>query len=152
MALLTTQLHPKYGKDGRWTRDRGPALTLLDQLYGPVSPDLLAGVARIASVRDIHKIVPNDLPDLVTFADVNDPATVIEIDRNDLQATLGAGISWNEITLESTDEPITTGIDEKLPWLPDYRKNNLRLDGSNHGVKKDLSNILDWFGFDATPF
>jgi hypothetical protein len=152
VALLTTQLHPKYGKDVRWTRDRGPALTLLDQLYGPVSPDLLAGVARIASVRDIHKIVPNDLPDLVTFADVNDPATVIEIDRNDLQATLGAGISWNEITLESTDEPITTGIDEKLPWLPDYRKNNLRLDGSNHGVKKDLSNILDWFGFDATPF
>jgi hypothetical protein len=150
IALLTTQLHPKPGKDVRWSRDRGPALNLLDQLYGPVSPDLLAGVARIASVRDIHKIVPNDLPDLVTFADVDDPATVVEIDRNDLQATLGAGISWNEITLESTNEPITTGIVKKLPWLSDYRKNNLRLDGSNHGAGKDLANILSWFDFDQS--
>jgi hypothetical protein len=30
---------------------------------------------------------------------------------------LGPNITWNEIALESTDEPITTGIDKKLPWL-----------------------------------
>jgi hypothetical protein len=113
--LLTSQLHPKYGRDVRWSRDAGPEDNLLSQLYGPILPDLLDEVARLARARGTRKIVPNDLPDLVTFADVNNPATVIEVDRNDLQATLGAGVSWNEITLECTDEPITTGIENKLP-------------------------------------
>ncbi len=63
-------------------------------------------------------------------------------DPNDLQATLGPSITWNVITLESTDEAITTGIAMKLPWLPAYFEKNLRLDGSNHGAKSDLANIL----------
>ena len=40
---------------------------------------------------------------------------------NDLEATPGAGISWNEITLEITNERITKGIELKLPWTPAYR-------------------------------
>ena len=152
IALLTSQLHPKYGKDVRWSRDAGPAINLLTELYGPVLPDLLTGVARISGVRGIRKIIPNDLPNLVTFADVNNPATVIEVDRNDLQATLGAGVSWDEITLESTDEPVTTGIVRKLPWLPAYFEKNLRLDGSKYGMKTEnpLANILSWSDFEES--
>ena len=148
IALLTSQLQPKYGKDVRWSRDAGPAINLLTESYGPVLPDLLGGVARISGVRGIRKIVPNDLPDLVTFADVNNPATVIEVDRNDLQATFGAGVSWDEITLESTDEPITTGIVRKLAWIPAYFEKNLRLDGTNHHFRRELANTLDWSDFD----
>jgi hypothetical protein len=143
IALLTSQLHPKYGKDVRWSRDAGPAINLLTELYGPVLPDLLGGVARISGVRGIRKIVPNDLPDLVTFADVNNPATVIEIDRNDIQATLGAGVSWDEITLESTDEPVTTGIVRTLPWLREYLEKNLNLAGAQlTSRKRDPANVL----------
>jgi hypothetical protein len=147
IAMLTSQLHPKYGKNVRWSRDAGPDDNLLSQLYGPILPDLLDDVARLARARGTRKIVPNDLPDLVTFADVNDPATVIEVNRNDLQATLGTGVSWNEITLECTDEPITTGIENKLPWLLDYYRNNLRLDGANTISKDALANILGWEDF-----
>jgi hypothetical protein len=140
IALLTSQLHPKYGSDVRWSRDAGPEDNLLSQLYGPVLPDLLDDVARLAGMRGSHKITPNDLPDLVTFADVNDPATVIEVDRNDLQATLGAGVSWNEVTLECTDEPISTGIVKKLPWLSAYY--NTMLDGARYKDKNTLANTL----------
>src|SRR5579863_7070411 len=34
IALLTSQLHPKYGKEARWTRDAGPHSNLLSSLYG----------------------------------------------------------------------------------------------------------------------
>jgi hypothetical protein len=86
----------------------------------------------------------------VTFADVNDPKSVIEVDPNNLQATLGPNITWNEITLESTDEPISTGIEKKLPWLPAYYQNNLRLDGSKYGSKTDIANKLSWPDFDQS--
>jgi hypothetical protein len=108
IALLTSQLHPKYGNDLRWSRDAGPGGKLLSD--GPILPDMRDYVAQLARARGPHKITPSDLADLVTFADVNDPATVIEVDPNNIETTLGAGVSWNEITLEGTDEPVTTAL------------------------------------------
>ena len=46
-------------------------------------------VPRLALLRGPQQIAPQDLPDLVTFADVKIPKSVIEVDPNDLQATLG---------------------------------------------------------------
>jgi hypothetical protein len=146
IALLTSQLHPKYGRAQRWTRDAGPGDNLLLQLYGPALPDFMENVSRLAHVRGPHRITPDDLPDLVTFADVNDPKTVIEVDPNNLQATLGPGVAWNEITLESTDEPITTGIKAKLPWIPAYYHG--MLDGRPYHDKNTLANKLSTADFD----
>jgi hypothetical protein len=151
IALLTSQLHPKYGNDLRWSRDAGPGGKLLSD--GPILPDLLDYVAQLARARGPHRITSSDLPDLVTFADVNDPATVIEVDPNNLQAALGAGVSWNEITLEGTDESVTTGIEQKLPWLREYLEKNLRLDGSKYGIygtNRELANILSCPDFDKS--
>jgi len=147
IALLTCQLHPKYRSELRWTRDGGPDNNLLLNLFGRGPPSLLDNVARIAQMRGSHQITPSDLPDLVTFADVNDPASVLEVDPNNLQATLGSNIAWDEITLESTGEPITTGLAQRLPWLPAYSQNNWRLDGSNHHFARALANTLSWFDF-----
>jgi hypothetical protein len=123
----------------------------LSRVYGLApSGDFMEDVRRIAHMRGSRAIAPTDLPDLVTFANINDPKSVIEVDPNDLQATLGPNITWNEITLESTDEPITTSIRAKLPWLPEYFEKNLRLDGSDHGAKRELANILSWFDFDQS--
>jgi hypothetical protein len=68
-------------------------------------------------------ILPGDLPDLVTFADVKDPKSVIVVDPFHLTATLGAGVAWRSLTLEVTDEPLTRGIDEHLPWVREYNPN-----------------------------
>ena len=65
---------------------------------------------------------------------------MLSVNPNDLQATLGSAVSWNEITLESTDEPITTGLEKKLPWLPAYYSG--MLDGERYSAKKTLANTL----------
>jgi len=158
IALLTSRLvsalHQNHGKPQDWQRgkagwspDAGPG-SVLFRIYGQVSSDdFMDDVKRIARVRGPRAITAADLPDLVTFADINEPKSVIEVDPNDLQAALGPSITWNEITLESTDEPTTTAIATKLPWLPEYSKRGLQLDGSQFGRQKDLANILSSFDF-----
>ena len=134
-----------------WTLDGGPSKRLMSSQYGIApSTDFNDYMARVARLRGPHSITPNDLPDLVTFADVNDPKTVIEIDPNHLPATLGPGVSWNEITVESTYEPTTSGIRTKLPWLPAYFQRNLKLDGSHMYYKNELANQLSWYEFDQS--
>jgi hypothetical protein len=119
------------------------------RIYGLTpSVDYMDDVPRIARMRGPHRITPGDLPDLVTFADIYNPKTVIEVDANNLPATLGPGISWNEITLESTDEPITTGIAARLPWIPAYHHLMLDGDTSHLGYKNTLANTLSTFDFD----
>ena len=67
----------------------------MSRIYGlALSKDFMDDVPRIPRMRGPHAITPADLPDLVTFADINDPKSVIEIDPNDLQATLGPNITW----------------------------------------------------------
>src|SRR4051812_34727980 len=121
IALLTSQLHPNDGNNQRWTRDAGPGTRTLSNIYNlSPSPDYMDDVPRIARMRGPRSLTPTDLPDLVTFADVNNPGSVIEVDPNNLRATLGPNVAWHEITLESTDEPVTKGIELKLTWLPAY--------------------------------
>jgi hypothetical protein len=73
---------------------------------------------------------------------------VAEIDPNDLQATLGPNITWHEITLESVDEPITTGISAKLPWLTAYRDRTL--DGTRYRDKNTVANSLSTADFNES--
>jgi len=153
-SRLTSQLHHNYGKPFDWQRgkdgwspDSGPGQ--LARIYGLTpSRDFMDDVRRIAQMRGARAIPPADLPDLVTFADINDPKSVIEVDPSDLPATLGPHITWNELTLEITDEPITRGIRTNLPWLGAYHAGNLRLDGSQFGPNKGLANILSWADFE----
>lgn len=150
IALLTTRYRPNVRKERGWSGDAGPG-ALLWQVYGVTpSRDFMDDVPHIAAMRGPRAITPAELPDLVTFADVNDPNSVIEIDPKDLPATLGPGITWSEITLEITDEPITTGIRTKLPWVADYFERNLQLDGAQMKSKRELANILSWSDFDLS--
>ncbi|WP_143099491.1 hypothetical protein [Bradyrhizobium sp. cf659] len=72
---------------------------------------------------------------------------MIEVDRNDLQGSLGTNITWNEVAIESTDEPITRGIEHDLPWIPTYFQNNLRLDRSSLTGEQTIANRLSWWDF-----
>jgi hypothetical protein len=146
IALLTSKLHLTYGKEQGWTLDAGPGTRTLSRIYNlSPSPDFMDDVPRIARMRGPRKITPADLPDLVTFGNINNPASVREVDPNNLQATLGRNVTWHEITLESTDEPITTGIEKKLPWLPAY--SDKMLDGAHYHDKNTLGNTLSTTSF-----
>ncbi len=56
-------------------------------------------------------------PMLVTFGDLSDPTSVARVDPDDLAATFGEGVSLRRITVQITDDPVTTGIEERLGWL-----------------------------------
>lgn len=60
-------------------------------------------------------------PMLVTFGDIEDPTTVERVEPLDLAATFGEGVSLKRITVQVTDDTVTTGIEKRLGWLAEVR-------------------------------
>jgi len=110
--------------------------------------DFLDEIRRMKSNKGIYQVEPRDLPDIVTFADVADPNSVMVVDVEHLDATLGPGVAWQSITIQIVDEPVTKGILEKLPWLKPM-KNDAHLDGDccDWVAKRNLSNKLQQHSF-----
>lgn len=135
---------------------------LLGRVYGEqLQPGDTSGDAwreRIFQHRGAKEITPADLPDLVTFADVNDPKTVMPVDPEHLEQALGPGVSWKRIAIEVSDQPITTGIKNKLPWMDALEA------GSKHGdlnlnavttvriYPNSFANTLTWTNFKRVSF
>jgi hypothetical protein len=154
IALLTAkQTNKKNSTKSRrttWSNDNGPMTDFVLRLYGDsgsaasTSRDkFFEDEQRKARLRGPRPISPDDLPDLVTFADVNVPKSVILVDPNNLEATFGAGVRWKSITLEITDARLTTGIESRLTWLSSY--SNKVLSGKEGGELSDgsLADSLD---------
>lgn len=76
-------------------------------------------------------------PMFVTFGDPQDPRTVREVSPDSI------GVS--RITIEITDENVTTGIERNLSWLPNYQ--DRMLDGNRLHVSNKLSNNLTNYAF-----
>ena len=71
-------------------------------------------------------------PMMVTFGDEADPTSVTRVDPDDLAASFGEGLRLKRITAELTDDPVTTGIEERLGWLSDYPEPSLK---TGHSLK-----------------
>lgn len=84
-------------------------------------------------------------PMLVTFNDLAKPESVAAVDPDDLAATFGDGVKLKRITVELTDDPVTTGIEERLGWLPSYF--DKMLDGQRLNNSEALSNNLSQGSF-----
>ncbi|WP_417415418.1 hypothetical protein [Hoeflea sp.] len=82
-------------------------------------------------MRASRELSPKQYPLLVTFADINDPASVALVDPDDLAASFGPGYALSSITLAITDEPVTKGrVEAVLGWLEAYE--NKQLDGDRY--------------------
>ncbi len=57
-------------------------------------------IRRMKSNKGIYQVAPKDLPDLVTFADVADPNSVMVVDGEHPDATLEPGVAWQAITIQ----------------------------------------------------
>lgn len=57
-------------------------------------------------------------PMLVRFHNLADPKTIERVDPDDLAAFFGPGVVLKRITVQLTDDPVTTGIEKRLVWLP----------------------------------
>ena len=121
-------------------------------LYDPngrPATTLIDNIRKFSSIRQQVPVPVADsaLPDLVTFGDVTDPNSVMRVDPLNLEASFGAGVHWLSITIEVTNEPLTTGLKAKLPWLAKMQGN---LDGSPGimvAANKSLANKLQPMDF-----
>lgn len=89
--------------------------------------DRLKGKSRgewlgiIPTMTDVAVLESKNVPLLVTFDDLADPASVKRVDPTDLRATFGPGFALKSITLEVTEEPVTEGdVEAVLGWLGEY--------------------------------
>lgn len=117
-----------------------------DQSLG--KEDYLADIAKrdqeMLAVKGAHPL-PRTLPPrtgrppfqawpmFVTFDNPDNPKTVREISPE--------AIGVSKITIEITDEPVTTGIEKRLTWLPQYY--DKMLNGSRLHNSNLLSNNLN---------
>lgn len=107
------------------------AMTAVYTIAGPdfrpgMRQDYIAVLDRMESIRDSRTLAPKHYPLLVTFDDINEPASVRRVDPSNLSASFGPGYRLNAVTLSITDEPVTEGVVQKvLGWLTTYPEQGL---------------------------
>jgi hypothetical protein len=153
--LIATMARTPDSRDGRlhWGDGKVSTLGILNRLgfthitdYGHT--ELLDQYRLVRQqVGKVIELQPRDLPPLITFGNINDPGTVEEVDPNDLADALRQDVSWHRITIEITREPVTRGIEKKLPWferhtLPFHGRVNHRPEDTR--AQKMSTAILRW--------
>ena len=58
----------------------------------------------------------NDIPILVTFGDLNNPATAALVAPADMAKTFGPGFAFRQLVLETTNDSVSGKIGKILPW------------------------------------
>ena len=55
------------------------------------------------------------LPEFVWFRDMNDPKSVELVKPDNMAASFGEGVKLKDVKIEITSEPVTTGIEKRIP-------------------------------------
>ena len=114
--------------DGR----SGPEYLVLrafDLPGGALPRPIVSGLRQVQQLSGERELPLTTLPLLVRFRDLNDPLTVERVDPLDLEKSFGPSVKLTRATLEIvpagiwpfswlgiTGEPLTTGIETRLPW------------------------------------
>jgi hypothetical protein len=93
----------------------------------------------------------NGLPMLARFGDPSDPTSVERVDPSDLAASFGAGVKFDRMSIEITDDPVTTGIEAVLPWLARGESERLIPRPPDVGSGLPLANKLTDIDFRRLP-
>jgi hypothetical protein len=116
-----------YGADGSSFED---ASFLPTRVYG--ARDRRVGFRDIKNLAGAPAVpVPEQLrPVFVAFVNASDPKSARRVDANDLEASLGKGFRLRDLSIDVLanglwpidvggvlGEPVTRGIEAKLPWL-----------------------------------
>ncbi|HZO45640.1 MAG TPA: hypothetical protein VFB68_07085 [Xanthobacteraceae bacterium] len=90
--------------------------TLAIEAYGYDKWDEEAWAGR----RKMHgptELGPQSLPAFVTFIKLDDPKTVQVVGPADFSKVFGPGVRLRRVWIESTNDPVTVGLELKLVWL-----------------------------------
>lgn len=110
-------------KTPNWRRDDlvGMSMDALDPVYNNdwvESAERISDGDGIVSPAEVH---PEVYPYLVTFRNPQVPETVQRVDPANLAKSFGEGVRLERVWVEVTDDPVTTGIERRLPWLHQIR-------------------------------
>jgi hypothetical protein len=71
---------------------------------------------EVTRLKPTGELALQDLPVLLRFRDPADPTSVELVDPSSLAASFGPGVRLKRAFIEITDDPITKGIEARLPW------------------------------------
>ncbi len=125
--LFATLVKPSWFNSPGWGGSGGYSAGLWPfpqrKFSGKFGADASDNTKYAAYLDEVNRLKPKaelpfeDLPVLARFGDPNVPSSAAIVDPNDLAASLGPGVTLKKATVEITDDPITKGIETRLPWL-----------------------------------
>jgi hypothetical protein len=123
------------------------------------------GLKQVQHLSGKRELPLDSLPLLVRFRDLNVPSTVESVNPFDIARDFGAGAKLVRVTLEIvpagiwpfsrygiTGEPITTGVEKRLTWLPkhyDFKFDGQRFETTSAPLR--LANSLASGAFKSGP-
>lgn len=148
LALLEGLPYPAVSGQYPWRAT--PTWMVLNRLGLPTqwSYEDDSGIRALHDRRDTITLLSHEMPEFVTFANSADPTTIMRVDPEHPEVTLGPGVRFERVTLQITDENVTTGgVRKILPWLSTWRE---YLDGSDsgyavHGYQSWKFTSCGWF-------
>jgi hypothetical protein len=81
--------------------------------------------ASLSSLQGKWELPEKYLPTLVTVSDPNDSATLRVVRPDQIPQVFGPNVRWRSIVIEMTRDPVTRGLEARLPFLVS-QKNTLR--------------------------
>jgi hypothetical protein len=84
--------------------------------------DMVRSIADCKAVYPLDPIYPRDpdpseQPDILLLKNAKDPASAAVVDPYHSEVVLGPGVVIRSMTVQLTDEPLTHGVDDHLPWV-----------------------------------
>jgi hypothetical protein len=73
--------------------------------------------------------LPADWPLFIIFTDPNDPRSARRVMPGNIQVVLGAGYAIRRVSAAVTEDGVSRGIEQKLPWVTQRHETPSRFDG-----------------------
>ncbi len=87
----------------------------LDRIHSAAQQGTVYQVPRHVSIVTLQDM--DVYPLMARFGDLRDPKTVMLVDPDVLDQAFGNGVRLKRLTIQPTNDPVSTGIEKVLPWV-----------------------------------
>lgn len=93
----------------------GPEIESGDRYWASIAANRAVWPVKRRRVTGIED--SDNYPYMVRFRDPADPKSVEQVDPDDLAKTFGPEYRLKSLTVQMTDDPVTSGIEKRLGWV-----------------------------------
>ncbi|WP_066477371.1 MULTISPECIES: hypothetical protein [unclassified Sphingomonas] len=121
-----------------------PVMSIIRELRpkGVLKPDWAAEMRAMQRNPGTFELPAENYPLLVRFKAIADVRSVEVVTPENISDVFGRGYAVRRITIHATDDPISTGIESRLPWADDYVDKNLRGEKTQGRFDQGVGNII----------